>query len=85
MKPKIIIKDVQHIIKAVGLGAIVTLIFSSFTVNIIKPIAHRIIPTKEKVRSLSFVNVSRSFLEAMLTLILFFILYEIFIKLFKPS
>ena len=84
MKRKLIIKDVQHIIKAVGLSAVVTVIFTSFTSNIINPIAHQIIPDSniKKQTVLSFKNVSRSLLEAVLSLFLFFILYEIFIFTF---
>ena len=84
MTKKIIIKDVQHIIKAVGLSAVVSVIFTSFSSNIINPVAHKIIPDpkNKKKNDLSFKNVSRSFLEAGLSLLLFFMLYEIFLILF---
>lgn len=88
MKRNIIIKDIQHIIKAVGLSAVVTVIFTSFSSNIINPIAHKIIPdttNNKKETTLSFKNVSRSLLEAGLSLFLFFILYEIFIFTFVAN
>jgi hypothetical protein len=83
MKSKVLINDTKNIIRAVALGSIVTLIFTSFTSNIIKPVADKVIPTDEKVKKLSFKNVTRSFLEALLTLLLFFILHEIFMYSFK--
>ena len=84
MVKQVIIKDIQHIIKAVGLSAVVTVIFTSFSNNIIIPIAHKVIPDpkNKKEKRLSFKNVSRSFLEAILTLILFLFLYEIFLLMF---
>ena len=84
MKYNIIIKDVQPILKAVGLSAIITFIFTSFTSNIINPLAYKIIPdsTIKKQTVLSFKNVSRSLLEAILSLLLFFIFYEIFVFTF---
>ncbi len=84
MVKQVIIKDIQHIIKAVGLSAVVTVIFTSFSTNLIIPIAHKIIPDlkKKKEKRLSFKNVSRSFLEAILTLVLFLFLYEIFLLMF---
>jgi hypothetical protein len=89
MKSKIIIDDFDDVIKAVAIGSIVTLIFTSFGDNLIKPTVHKIIPYIDKddpkIKPLSFKNVSRTCIEALFTLILFFILYTLFVYFFKKK
>jgi hypothetical protein len=89
MKSKIIINDFDDIIKAVALGSIVTLIFTSFGDNLIKPTVHKIIPYIDRddprIKPLSFKNVYRTCVEALFTLILFFVLYNSFGYFFKKK
>ena len=89
MKSKIIIDDFDDIIKAVAIGSIVTLIFTSFGDNLIKPTVHKMIPysndSDPQIKSLSLKNVSRTCVEAIFTLILFFILYNLFRYFFKKK